>query len=484
MAVVRFTYKLFFIYLFFPFPGLLQAQQTVTIEGNAVFAKNEEIRLLVFDDLLNLRPVVAATDHIDDRGNFKLSCPLRQISLAQLAIRNAKAELFIVPEHAYNFHIQMDTALFSLVDPEKYGGFLQITTDHIDTNDLNYKINRFSYFFERVLNKYAFALTVDRSRAAFDTLTQMLKSHFPIRYNPLNFYESYLYYSHGLLERLFYDKYPDTIYRRYFDNDYILYDNPAYMQLFNDCYSGYLYNSRYIPKDLLTQTINEHPDYLTLFNEAGRDPMLTNERLRELVIVKNLGEFYYDENFDRQNILKLLKYLKSYTHFPDHTIIIEHMLKKIENAVHHVCGLTMVDAEGKSVSVDQFDGKPVYVQVFQSDCADCVREMMLIREFQKIYGDSIQFVSLNLDADETRYRAFCEKYAARFDWPILYFNKNYDWMAVMGIETLPDYFILNAEGNILLREAPSPEHGLSEYLFSRYHKEKPEPENPMFRDRN
>ena len=38
------------------------AQRPVTITGEAPFAKNEEIRLLVFDDLLNFVPTVAATD--------------------------------------------------------------------------------------------------------------------------------------------------------------------------------------------------------------------------------------------------------------------------------------------------------------------------------------------------------------------------------------------------------------------------------------
>ena len=41
------------------------AQRPVTITGEAPFAKNEEIRLLVFDDLLNYVPTVAATDQID-----------------------------------------------------------------------------------------------------------------------------------------------------------------------------------------------------------------------------------------------------------------------------------------------------------------------------------------------------------------------------------------------------------------------------------
>ena len=79
------------------------------------------------------------------------------------------------------------------------------------------------------------------------------------------------------------------------------------MSLFNQYYEGYLYYSPHISKDLLSRTINETPDYPTLFNEAGRDPKLTNARLRELVIIKNLFAFLESKEFDHPNIIKLLE---------------------------------------------------------------------------------------------------------------------------------------------------------------------------------
>ena len=182
------------------------AQRPVTITGEAPFAKNEEIRLLVFDDLLNYVPTVAATDQIDKNGHFKLTCSTNQIKLVQLAIRTSKAEFFIVPDHTYQFQISVDTTLFKLVNPEKYGGYLQITNALADTSDLNYKINRFSNYFSRAMNHYAFRITVDKDRNAYDTLTTLLNDRFGIQYNPLNFYQSYIYYTCGQLDRVCFSK--------------------------------------------------------------------------------------------------------------------------------------------------------------------------------------------------------------------------------------------------------------------------------------
>ena len=458
------------------------AQRPVTITGEAPFAKNEEIRLLVFDDLLNYVPTVAATDQIDKNGHFKLTCSINQIKLVQLAIRTSKAEFFIVPDHTYQFQISVDTTLFKLVNPEKYGGYLQITNASADTSDLNYKINRFSNFFSRAMNHYAFRITVDKDRNAYDTLTTLLNDRFGIQYNPLNFYQSYIYYTCGQLDRVCFSKEQMTFYRKFYDNDYILYNNPAYMSLFRESYSGYLYNSRHISKELLGRTINEEPDYLTLFNEAGRDPMLTNERLRELVIILNLIEFHGNEEFDAGNIVKLLKYIKVSTHFPEHIVFIDNALARISRADAPSQPLVFRNEKGKKSPIKQFEGKDIYVQVFQSDCLDCIREMMLIKEFNKRYGEKIQFVSLNIDPDREDYDRFCKAYGEMFEWPILYFDGNYDWLLENGVETLPDYLIINAQGQLLQRYPPAPEFGLSDYLMSRFDKEEEQPQNPLFRN--
>ena len=71
-----------------------------------------------------------------------------------------------------------------------------------DTNDLNYKINRFSNYFSRAMDYYAFRITYDKDASAYDTLTSLLHEKFDIQYNPLNFYQSYTYYTYGALDKL------------------------------------------------------------------------------------------------------------------------------------------------------------------------------------------------------------------------------------------------------------------------------------------
>ncbi len=464
------------------FAKVLDAQP-VTITGTAPFAKNQEIRLAVMNDLLNGIPQLVATDKIDRNGHFKLTYQTNDIQLVQLSIRTTKAEFFIVPHNAYEFQVSVDSALFGFVCPETFGGFLQIASSKTDTADLNYKLNRFSNYLDNAMDYFGFRLIYDKDATAYDSIQQLLKERFDIRYNPQNFYQTYLFYSCGMIDRMFMVKEPQFVYRQYFEDKDVLYNNPAYMSLFNACYTDYLYNSRYVSKDLLSRTINEDADFLGLFNETGRDPMLVNDRIRELVILKNLIALYDDEDFDRGNIIELLQYIKDNSRFPEHVLFAQNALSKLRPSENAKESPVFKNSKGKNIDFKQFEGKDIYVQLFQSDCMECIREMMILKELYGTYADKIQFVSLDLDMDKENYENFCETYAEMFPWPILHFNDQYDWLMENGIETLPDYMVMDQEGRIISRDLPAPGNGLAGFLQRIFPKEEQEDNNPLFRNK-
>lgn len=470
--------------VFLLFAGTVCAQPPVVISGTAPFAAGEEIRLMVYDDLLNDIPSLAATDIIDKHGRFTIKYKTADIKAAQLAIRTSKADIFIVPSVSYDFAISVDSLLFRTVNPERYGGMLNIRNLNPDTADLNVKINRFSRFYGALCDNFSFGLLYGGDPGVYDTIRQNVTSRFPYMYAPENYYLSYIYYTLGGIDLLQHKKKNSLVYGKYFDNDNILYNNPAYMALFNQYYSGYLYMSPKISKELLTTTINEKPDYLTLFNEAGRDPNLANARLRELVIIKNLIEFSENKEFDKENVLGLLDYIRKTTSFGIHAKIIDNTFADMERKRKPMAEVTFKDEKSRKVSLKHFEGKPVYLQIFQSDCVDCIREMAMLKELESKYGEKVQFVSLCIDPEESGFSSFVRKYKKNFGWPVLYFNQEYEWLYREGIETLPDHILFNPDGTVAMRYAPSPERGLPEFLLMNFSGEEQQDQNPLFFERN
>ena len=480
--------KLFYLLILFIWAFLFASQvvfaqkgPTVTIEGTANCLPGEEIRLITFDDLINYNPVTISSAKIEKNNSFKLSCKTNKILLVQLAIRNMKAEFFIVPNHTYRFSIKVDTALLQMLDPTEYDGFLEIKNLDPDTAELNYKILRFSDYFEDAMSYYAPYLAYWQDMKRYDTITALVKSNFDIRYNPLNFYNSYLYYTYGLIDFMIFNKDPDTLYHKYFDNEYLQYENPAYMTLFTSFYDNYLYGSRYISKNTLTQFINDEPDYLALFNELGKDPYLVNEKIRELVIIMNLKNFYPNtEEFDRLNVLKLLQYIENYSHFPEHRVIARDVIntvKKFENGAS-MPEVILKRPNGSDFKLNKLKGKWVYIQFFNSYCTECIQDMILLQNFQKKYEDSITFISISIDFDFQKFASFSRQYKIP-DLQFYHFNNEYDWLYSLGVNSLPDNILLDPSGNLSIRYAPAPRQDLSLFLLQKFSKEE-EDNNPLF----
>lgn len=469
-------------------PAVLFSQKVkeVIIEGDApAFAIGKTARLVVFEDLLNYTPSTVATAVIDKKGHFTLKYKTRTIRLAQLVIQMAKAEFFIEPEKHYSLAVDIDEEIFKLPFPEEYGGFLQITNLHPDTNELNYRLARFSTLFSRITDDFLPYFTYQKNKAKYDTLTDILHQYFDFTYAPQDFYHSYLYYTYAALENSMYEKYPDTLYHRYLDNEYFLYEQPAYMDFFNMFYEQYLLNSPKIPKDLLMQHINATPDYLELFNLAGRDPLLQNERIRELVIIKNLGEFYGQKQFNKNNILTLLDYIEKLSHFPEHPMYIQNLKHRLTLfAEGEVLPATVFkDVNGADYKTEKINGKWTYVQFFASSCEDCLREMMILKEIEHKYKDSLTILSISLDYDFNDFSRFRQSYSKLFPWQFVHFNQHCEWLEQMHIFGLPDYLLLAPDGSIYNRYPPTPDKGLSKFLMQKFATEEKEgnPLSPHFK---
>lgn len=460
-----------------------QKPKEVIIEGNALFAANCDIRAISISDYINLLPNTIASTKISKTGYFKLSFKTNTIQIIQLEINTSRSEMFIVPGYQYKIEINMDEQKFKMFNPADENGFLQIRSSQIDTNDLNYKINKFYSFYEKTLEKYANNIIRFRSLLHYDSLLNDIESQYPVVYEPTNYYFSYIYYTIGQLEAIVKNKNYKEIYNKYFDNDFILYDNPAYMTLFNYYYDNYLYLSPRISKEVLDKAINENCNYLDLFNGVGKDYSLVNEKLRELVIIKNLSQFINNDEFNQENVIKLLQHIVKNTHFEEHKKIAESSLKTSIrfNTGSSIPNINFKLANGSKYDPKDYEGKWIYYQFFSTQCVDCIREMVIINELQKQFKDKIVFVSVSVDADVTKFIQFRKKYT-QFDWEFVHFNNSYEWIKYFEIYSLPEYLLISPDGTLFSRYPSSPEKDLTIFLLRLFTEEEKtaDPLNPHY----
>lgn len=111
---------------------------------------------------------------------------------------------------------------------------------------------------------------------------------------------------------------------------------------------------------------------------------------------------------------------------------------------------TMTTSEGKTLHLSDFKGRPVLLNFWASWCGPCKSEMPAIQEAWKQSGDEVAFVIVNMTGmdgeSEEAARAFLTDNG--YDFPC-YFDKANSAAAAFGVSSIPQTYLINAEGNII-----------------------------------
>lgn len=443
-----------------------------TINGVATFAAGKEIRVTCVDDMISNKRKVIACTKIDKEGNFTLSFKNPQIQLVQIAIQTSKADFYAEPNKTYHFTIDMDPQLFNVLDPMAYGGFLQIKESK-KTYDINRKISHFENKFSDLVDYFSPTLLTEIKPAEIDSIHTYLIKDFPLEYEPTDFFKSYCFYSYGMFEMVTLEKDADSLYRKYLDNEYQLYENPAYMDFFNEFYHKYI--SSKINQEKIRDCINKQADYWALFNLLGEESLLVNQKIRELVIAQNLMNLYYEKDFNKKNVLTILQQLAQNTHFEEHKKIVNNIIYILEETGE---GAPLPKAHFKEITGVDFDieslkGKWVFIQLFNAQCQDCIRDMVMLQKMNEKYSNELAIVSLSIDFNNGHLLHFKDMYP-QFDWTFVHFNNEYHWLDEMSITTLPDNMLLSPDGTLYQRYAADISRDLAHFLAKLFSKEEQE----------
>ena len=111
---------------------------------------------------------------------------------------------------------------------------------------------------------------------------------------------------------------------------------------------------------------------------------------------------------------------------------------------------TMTDAEGATLTLADFKGKPVLLNFWASWCGPCQSEMPDIQAAWEEHGANVEFVIVNMTGmnGETEQSAKAFLADAGYTFPC-YFDANNSAATAFGVSSIPQTYLINAEGNII-----------------------------------
>lgn len=106
----------------------------------------------------------------------------------------------------------------------------------------------------------------------------------------------------------------------------------------------------------------------------------------------------------------------------------------------------LIDREGNTISLEEFKGKVIFMNMWATWCPPCIAEMPSIDKLHEEMGDEVAFIMLSLDDDFEKAKDFDKRNG--YDLPIYAPGSNLP--AMYQSSAIPTTYVIDAKGNLVL----------------------------------
>lgn len=425
------------------------------------------IQLNILSDYITNIKQKEDQDTIQSDGYFELHFQSEYTQPIFLKIDNVIATLYVQPDFVYGVTIpELEKGYDYNNDAELPVNIGLIGTDTTELNILTFDYQKqFNNLFDVKDGKFL-------SRPMMFKRADTLKKICDKRYQKINnpYFINYIDYSIASINASV-SRGENYLINGHIANKPIQYNHYEYMQFFNACFKGYLNTYASMQKgQTLYNIINVKADYTLLSDFLKNDKFLKSDSLRELVILKNLWDFYFSADFASEAIESMVSQFQQKTKIKPHKKIANSMLTYFNKmqAGSVAPNFSARAKDGTVGALTSFKGRWVYLNFFSTQNTESLREMPKIEALKKKFGDKVVFVSICLDDSLKSYTNYL-KLNPKHNWTIWYnYDKAFTKTAkdnyfVTGTEA---YFLINNFGYLAQSPALSPSKGIEYKLNS------------------
>lgn len=455
-----------FSFLLLTLLGSVAFAQNVSIKGVASTHKGKEISVYLYDDLITFAQTRMDFDTVDSKGVFELQLTITAPQLAIIKVGQLAGRIYLQPDFKYGIIIPpVDTSRFVAAGTEQV---MEIIING-DSTELNARIIDFNERFDEFWQKHYTSFVSKHIHRDLDSFqVQIYKRYEKVK---LSYFKTYLDYTFALMNENS-GRHRNYLAKKYLLDRPIAYGNFEYMEFFNQYFKNYL-ERQTITKNgtLILDAVNEQGDYKHLNELMKSDPILMNDTLRELVLIKALNEMYYQPKNKKANIKQMLEQVNGSSNIAQHKKILFNILRVMNNMQmgSMAPSFSLKNAKRETVSLGDYANRFVYLSFFSAKSVECLEQFKKQEGLFSKFGDKIYFVSVCTDDDTVAFKNFV-KQNPRYKWVFL--NGDKQTVQMYNAATTPVYFLIGMQGQLLQSSALKPDEGI-ERKFNEILKIKP-----------
>ncbi len=462
------SYVLFLMVILFS--TLAGAGEITRMEGHFPQAAGEEIRLMAREDLLSYKAKEIDARVVDQDGHFYMEIALKETQLVFFRYRHGSRYLYLEPGKSYSLHFEISRpddpeSHYRSLHPRHQGLEMQMVAPDND-EELNQLVLRFDNTIAGYLETHVMNRPRASHRSSFRQLSLLADSLFGAYDKP--FFQDYKRYYLAYLETALNARSARAIIEEHILKNPILYRNPMYMDLFNSVFDDYVFTgSRAITRRDLNDAVNRQASYHALMDTLGKDTLLMNDRIRELVMLVSLQEMLGISEYDNGRVRKVLQEAASEGKFAVHRMMASNILyqnTKIK-AGFPAPKLVIHDDSGEVLfDLGEEKGKYVYLFFWAGWCPVSMSEVPPMADIASDFEEDISVVGIMVDED--RDVSFAAAGAGEHGMPfrLYHYDGDYRMLDRYRVRSIPQYMLIDPEGKVYDYPFPAPSAGISDRL--------------------
>jgi peroxiredoxin len=440
-------------------------QQTV-ITGNAPSYANMQLVLMRTADMITQSEEVVAIFTVLGNGNFSFEVPLETTEKLYINLGIYSGYFFAEPGKTYQIILPeyVEKTPEEQLNPYFEPVELHLGLANFNQNEINMLTVMFDDAYLPYYNKHVNSVYAKSDIKKIEEDIQQIEKPFQ-KFSQGFFYE-FRRYRYGTLKLLANQQGVQSLSDEYFNNKLVLYNNPAYTDLFNHVYDKYfVFFGRTEEGKKIYSIINQTQSYKALLKLLSESANFSNDTLSELVVLKQIHDEYYGNQFSRTGLLTILDSLLLCSHIEIHKRIglnIRHKITRLQPGFEPPW-FELQDTEGNLVKLDDFKGKYVYLNFCTCQSYTCLNEFNMLSALNQRYKNILVIITIATDPREEVLKQFLLK--NNYDWKFLYYEKQPSVLKEYDIRAFPTYFLIGPDGKLIFSPALSPAENFEAKLF-------------------
>ena len=430
------------------------AQNEVSIYGYAPSYVGKTIYFNQIDDYISANESILASTVVKPDSTFLISLNVEETQRISINANNNFSHLYVQPGGEYQLYIPGR-------DPyqpyKETGNNIEVTFFDLDSADINYKILSFQLWCDEFMGSYFHMKNIKPDE--FDTELKRFRLAVENYYSKDTsvYLKAHVMYTMAMYDNVQYtkDHSTDEKYMFYLHSNPVYYNNDAYMEYFNSFYDRVIPRLDYETDEKVYQAVLQSSPSL-IMRALNGSFILKNLRIRELVMLKALGEEFYSKEFPQTNIITILDSVSKGSMFPEHALIARNLINRLTQLV--TGGLApdffIKNAKGELFSLSSFNKKHLYIHFYDPSMLKSTLDVEALKKLYTEYKGDVEFISIYPNKSYTEDEI--TNYVLGIPWNTFKLDLTNPIWADYNAVAFPYYVLLDRYGYVVAAPARGP----------------------------